>query len=91
MTSHPGRIGRWPFGRPTHRPGALPGAAPTLLEPAWSTRPTPPRWWSDAAEKLALQGHHPVITHENGPRLVRLAEQMIDAFGIGRETEQDDD
>ena len=43
-----------------------------------------------AAEKLALQGHSPVITHENGPRLVRLAEQMIDAFGIGRETEDDD-
>ena len=43
-----------------------------------------------AAEKLALQGHRPVITHENGPRLVRLAEQMIDAFGIGRETEEDD-
>ena len=36
-----------------------------------------------AAEKLALQGHSPVINHENGPRLMRLAEQMLDAFGLG--------
>ena len=35
-----------------------------------------------AAEKLALQGHQPRITHENGPRLVRLAEQMIAEFGV---------
>ena len=44
-----------------------------------------------AAEWLALRGHQPVITHENGPRLVRLGALMIDAFGIGRETEEDDD
>ena len=45
------------------------------------------------AVALKLEGHNPVITWENGPRLVRLAEQMIDAFGIGtgRETEDDND
>jgi hypothetical protein len=43
------------------------------------------------AEKLALQGHHPRITRENGPRLVRLGALMLDAFGVGRETEEDDD
>ncbi len=44
-----------------------------------------------AAEKLALAGHQPRITHENGPRLVRLGALMLDAFGVGRETEEDDD
>jgi hypothetical protein len=43
-----------------------------------------------AAEKLALQGRNPRITQENGPRLVRLGALMIDAFGIGREPEEDD-
>ena len=44
------------------------------------------------AVALKLEGHNPVITHENGPRLVRLAEQMIATFGItGREPEDDDD
>jgi hypothetical protein len=39
------------------------------------------------AQKLALSGHAPVITHENGPRLMRLGEQMLDAFGIGSREE----
>lgn len=45
----------------------------------------------DAAVSLALRGHHPRVTWENGPRLVRLGALMIDAFGLGRETEEDDD
>lgn len=44
---------------------------------------------ADAAASLALRGHHPRVTRENGPRLVRLGALMIDAFGIGRETEED--
>ena len=44
-----------------------------------------------AAEKLALAGHQPRITHENGPRLVRYAALMLDAFGIGTGREPEDD
>ena len=46
-----------------------------------------------AAQALALQGHKPVITHENGPRLVRLGEQMLAEFGIvtARDTTEDGD
>jgi hypothetical protein len=43
-------------------------------------------------QALAVRGYEPRITHENGPRLVRLSRQMLDAFGIGtaRETEEND-
>jgi hypothetical protein len=46
-----------------------------------------------AAQALALYGHSPKITHENGPRLVRLGALMLAEFGVGcgRETEDDDD
>ena len=44
-----------------------------------------------AAVSLALRGHHPRVTGENGPRLVRLGALMLDAFGIGTETKEDDD
>lgn len=36
-----------------------------------------------AAQGLALRGHAPKVTHENGPRLMQLGALMIDAFGIG--------
>jgi hypothetical protein len=43
-----------------------------------------------AAQALAVHGYEPVITHENGPRLVRLGELMLAEFGIGGETEEND-
>jgi hypothetical protein len=47
---------------------------------------------ADAAVSLALRGHSPRVTHENGPRLVRLGALMLAEFGVGcgRETEDDD-
>jgi len=45
----------------------------------------------DVAQALAVRGYEPVITHENGPRLVRLGEQMLAEFGIGGETAEDGD
>jgi len=44
---------------------------------------------ADAA--MARRGHAPVITHANGPALVRLGVLMLDAFGIGRETTEEND
>ncbi len=38
---------------------------------------------ADAAMALARRGHAPVVTHANGPALVRLAALMLDGFGIG--------
>jgi carbamate kinase len=43
----------------------------------------------DVAQALAVRGYEPVITHENGPRLVRLGEQMLAEFGIGGETAEE--
>jgi hypothetical protein len=45
---------------------------------------------ADAVVSLALRGHVPVVTHENGPRLVRLGALMLAEFGIGGETEEND-
>jgi len=47
---------------------------------------------ADAAMALARRGHAPVVTHANGPALVRLAALMLDGFGIGgRETTEEND
>lgn len=40
---------------------------------------------ADAAVALALRGHRPRVTHENGPRLVRLGALMLAEFGIDTE------
>jgi hypothetical protein len=45
----------------------------------------------DVAQALAVRGYEPVITHENGPRLVRLGEQMLAEFGIVGETAEEND
>jgi hypothetical protein len=37
----------------------------------------------DVAVALALRGHPARITHENGPRLVRLGALMLAEFGVG--------
>jgi hypothetical protein len=46
-----------------------------------------------AAQALALRGHSPRVTHENGPRLVRLGALMLAEFGVGcgRETEEEEE
>jgi hypothetical protein len=46
----------------------------------------------DVAVMLKLAGRDPVITAENGVWLVRLAELMLDRFGLvtARETEEND-
>lgn len=46
---------------------------------------------ADAAQSLALRGYDPRVTHENGPRLVRLGALMLAEFGVGRETTEDSD
>ena len=43
------------------------------------------------AVALKLAGHDPVITAANEPRLMRCAVLLLDAYGIGRETEKNDD
>ena len=43
------------------------------------------------AVALKLAGYDPVITAANEAWLMRYAVLMIDAYGIGRETEKDDD
>lgn len=42
---------------------------------------------ADVVVALALRGHAPRVTHENGPRLVRLAALMLAEFSIGGERE----
>jgi len=42
-------------------------------------------------QALAVRGYDPVITHENGPQLVRLSRQMLAEFGIGGETAEEND
>ena len=42
------------------------------------------------AVALKLAGFDPVITAANERRLVRLGVLLLDAYGIGRETEEDD-
>ncbi len=42
------------------------------------------------AQALAVRGYEPVITHENGPELVRLGALMLAEFGIGGEAEEND-
>jgi hypothetical protein len=47
----------------------------------------------DVAQELALNGHAPRITHENGPRLVMLGRQLLKEFGVAGDpesTEADD-
>jgi hypothetical protein len=39
------------------------------------------------AQELALKGHAPRITHENGPRLVMLGRQLLAEFGVAGDPE----
>ncbi len=43
------------------------------------------------AMALKLEGYDPVITAANERRLVHLAALMLDGFGIGRETAEEND
>jgi hypothetical protein len=40
------------------------------------------------AQELALKGHAPRITHENGPRLVMLGRQLLAEFGVAADPEE---
>ena len=48
---------------------------------------------ADMAVALALRGHAPRVTRENGPRLVRLGALMLAEFGVaaGAETTEEGD
>ena len=39
------------------------------------------------AQELALKGHAPRITHENGPRLVMLGRQLLVELGVAGDPE----
>ena len=43
------------------------------------------------AQELALKGHTPRITHENGPRLVMLSRQLLKEFGVDGDPENPED
>jgi hypothetical protein len=43
------------------------------------------------AQELALKGHAPRITHENGPRLVMLGRQLLAEFGVAGDPENTED
>jgi hypothetical protein len=45
---------------------------------------------ADAAVSLALRGHAPRVTAENGPRLVRLGALMLAEFGVAGDPEDGD-
>ena len=42
------------------------------------------------AQELALKGHAPRITHENGPRLVMLGRQLLAEFGVSGDPEPEE-
>lgn len=46
---------------------------------------------ADAALALARRGYDPVITDAAAVRLVRLGALMLDGFGLGRETAEEND
>lgn len=46
---------------------------------------------ADAVVALAQRGKRPVVTAENGPRLVRLGALMLAEFGVSGETTEDSD
>jgi hypothetical protein len=47
-------------------------------------------WVVRLAQELALEGHAPRITHENGPQLVMLGRQLLAEFGVAADPETED-